>query len=176
MQYEIDPTCVNRNCLWQKVTNPYDQWCCKRGSFIYHTKNCQKECKMRPSSSIFRALTWRRRTPTAAAEKTMSAAGVGEVAAAKRFVAGIVEGQRWRQGLCESGRKDNDCGEACIYRDRDATVLLHRCPWRFTSKGHMAVMQHIGGCSTFPRTPRLSGGRSRFSGFQVKRIDHLKQI
>ena len=31
---------------------------------------------MRPSSSIFRALTWRRRTPTATAEKTMSAAGV----------------------------------------------------------------------------------------------------
>ena len=31
---------------------------------------------MRPSSSIFRALTWRRRTPTVAAEKTMSAAGV----------------------------------------------------------------------------------------------------
>ena len=30
---------------------------------------------MRPSSSIFRALTWRRRTPTAAAEKTMSAVG-----------------------------------------------------------------------------------------------------
>ena len=31
---------------------------------------------MRPSSLIFRALTWRRRTPTAAAEKTMSATGV----------------------------------------------------------------------------------------------------
>ena len=31
---------------------------------------------MRPSSSIFCALTWRRRTPTAAAEKTMSAADV----------------------------------------------------------------------------------------------------
>ena len=31
---------------------------------------------MRPSSSIFRALTWRRRTPTTMAEKTMSAAGV----------------------------------------------------------------------------------------------------
>ena len=29
-------------------------------------------------------------------------------------------------------------------------------------------MQHIGGCSTFPRTPGLSGGRSHFSGFQVK--------
>jgi len=31
---------------------------------------------MRPSGSIFRSLTWRRRTPMAAAEKTMSAAGV----------------------------------------------------------------------------------------------------
>ena len=31
---------------------------------------------MRPSSSIFRALTWRWRTPTATAEKTMSAVGV----------------------------------------------------------------------------------------------------
>ena len=30
----------------------------------------------RPSSSIHHALTWRRRTPTAAAERTMSAAGV----------------------------------------------------------------------------------------------------
>ena len=34
------------------------------------------EWKRRPSSSIVRALTWRRRTPTATAEKTMSAAGV----------------------------------------------------------------------------------------------------
>ena len=72
--------------------------------------------------------------------------------------------------MCESGRKDNDCGEACIYRDMDDTVLLHRCPWRFTSEGHMAIMQHIGGCSTFPRTPGLSGGRSHFSGFQVKEL------
>ena len=31
---------------------------------------------MKPSSSIFRALAWRRRTPTATAERTMSAAGV----------------------------------------------------------------------------------------------------
>ena len=31
---------------------------------------------MRPSSSIFRALTWRRRTPTATAERTMSAIGM----------------------------------------------------------------------------------------------------
>ena len=47
-------------------------------------------------------------------------------------------------------------------------MLLHRCPWRFTSEGHVAIMQHIGGCSTFPRTPGLSGGRSHFSGFQVE--------
>ena len=32
-----------------------------------------------PSSSIFRALTWRRRTPTATAERTMSAVGVKTV-------------------------------------------------------------------------------------------------
>ena len=31
---------------------------------------------MRPSSLIFRALTWRRRTPTATAERKMSATGV----------------------------------------------------------------------------------------------------
>ena len=31
---------------------------------------------MRPSSSIFRALTWRRRTPTATVERTMFAVGV----------------------------------------------------------------------------------------------------
>ena len=29
-------------------------------------------------------------------------------------------------------------------------------------------MQHIGGCSTFPRMPGLSSGRSHFSGFQVE--------
>ena len=72
--------------------------------------------------------------------------------------------------MCESGRKDNDCGEACIYIDRDSTVLLHRCPWRFTSEGHVAIMQHIGGCSKFPRMPGLSGGRSHFSRFQVKEL------
>ena len=39
---------------------------------------------MRPSSSIFHALTWRRRTPTVAAEKTMSAAGVMTVSVRSR--------------------------------------------------------------------------------------------
>ena len=34
------------------------------------------EKNRRPSSSAHRALTWRRRTPTATAERTMSATGV----------------------------------------------------------------------------------------------------
>ena len=39
-------------------------------------------------------------------------------------------------------------GEACIYRDRDGTVLLHRCPWRFAYEEHVAIMQNFGVCST----------------------------
>ena len=31
-------------------------------------------------------------------------------------------------------------------------------------------MKHIRGCSTFPRMPGLSGGRSHFYGFQVKEL------
>ena len=38
----------------------------------------------RPSSSIHRALTWRRRTPTVTAEKTMSAAGMKTVSVRSR--------------------------------------------------------------------------------------------
>ena len=34
----------------------------------------------------------------------------------------------------------------------------------------MACMQLIESCSMFPRTPGLSGGRSHFSGFQVKEL------
>ena len=42
--------------------------------------------KMRPSSSIFRALTWRWRTPTAATERTRSAAGRRTGSGKSRFV------------------------------------------------------------------------------------------
>ena len=66
--------------------------------------------------------------------------------------------------------KDFDHDEMCIYKRRDNTAQLRRCPWRFTSEGHVAIMQHIRGCSMFPRTPGLSGGRSHFSGFQVKEL------
>ena len=44
---------------------------------------------MRPSSSIFRALTWRRRTPTATAEKTMSAASVRIVSVRSRQLSAL---------------------------------------------------------------------------------------
>ena len=81
---------------------------------------------------------------------------------------GFVEVERWK--------KDFDRDVMCIYKERDSTAQLRRCPWRFTSEGHMANMQHIGSCSMFPRTPGLSGGRSGFSGFQAIRIEHLKQI
>ena len=81
---------------------------------------------------------------------------------------GFVEVERWK--------KDFDSDWMCIYRERDGTAQLRRCPWRFTSEGHMANMQHIGSCPTFPRPPGLSDGRSGFSGFQAVRIEHLKQI
>ena len=55
-----------------------------------------------------------------------------------------------------------------IYKEEGDIVQLHRCPWWFTSEGHVAIMQHIGGCSTFPRMPGLSGGGSHLSEFQVE--------
>ena len=60
-----------------------------------------------------------------------------------------------------------------IYKEKEGgAVQLHRCPWRFTSEGHMANMQPIGSCSMFPRTPGLSGGRSGFFGFHAIRMQH----
>ena len=44
-----------------------------------------------------------------------------------------------------------------IYKERDGTAQLRRCPWQFTSEGHIASMQHLVSCSVFPRTPGLSG-------------------
>ena len=59
---------------------------------------------MRPSSSIFRALTWRRRTPTTAAEKTMSAAGVNTAS------------ERSRQLSASSPASSRACGGARVCR------------------------------------------------------------
>ena len=136
------------------------------------------EAERRPSSSISRALTWRRRTPTAAAEKTRSAAGVRTASKKSRQLSASSPASMRASGaarVCarwQSGRRDNDWGVACIYKDRDDAALLRRCPWRFTSEGHVACMQLIGSCSMFPCTPGLSGGRSGFSGIQAIRIQH----
>ena len=58
----------------------------------------------------------------------------------------------------------------CIYKVKGCAVQLRRCPWRFTSYGHVACMQFIESCSMFPRTPGLSGGRSGFFGMQAREI------
>ena len=58
-----------------------------------------------------------------------------------------------------------------IYKERDDTAQLRRCPSRFTSKGHVASMQHIGCCSMFPRTPGLSGW-----SFRILRLSGNKDI
>ena len=78
--------------------------------------------------------------------------------------------------MCEVERweKDFDRDVMCIYKERDSIAQLRRCPWRFTSEGHVASMQHIGSCSMFPCMPGLSGGRSGFSRFQAIRVKRLK--
>ena len=115
-----------------------------------------------PSSSIHRALTWRRRIPTAVAERMISAAGVrtaseksrqlsASLPASSRASGGARVCERWR-----GGRRIFDRDVMGIYKERDSIVQLRRCPWRFTSDGHVASMQHLGSCSMFPRTHGLS--------------------
>ena len=135
----------------------------------------------RPSSSVHRALTWRRRTPTATAERTMSAAGVRTTSeksqqlsasspASSRASGGARVLTRWR-----GGRRFSLPQGTCIYKEVCGTAQLRWCPWRFTSEGHVARMQHTQSCPTFPRPPSLSDGCSGFSGFQTIRMNHLKQ-
>ena len=112
---------------------------------------------------IFRALTWRRRTPTATVERTRSMAGMrtaleksrqlsASSPASSRDSGGARICERWR-----GGRRSFDGDVMGIYKERDSTTQLRRCPWRFTSEGHVASMQLLGSCSMFPRTPGLSG-------------------
>ena len=73
----------------------------------------------RPSSSIHRALTWRRRTPTAAAERTMPAAGVRTASEKSRQLSAsspassrasggarvLMEVERWKKDFLTAGGK-----------------------------------------------------------------------
>ena len=126
----------------------------------------------RPSSSIHHALSWRRRTPTTAVEKTMSAAGVRTASeksrqlsasspASSRASGGARVLTRWR-----GGRRFSLQQGARIYKEVCGTTQLRRCPWWFTSEGHVASMQHTQSFPTFPRPPGMSDGCSGFSGFQ----------
>ena len=135
----------------------------------------------RPSSSIHHALTWRRRTPMAAAERTMYAPGVRTVSekswqlsasslASSRASSGARVLTRWR-----GGRRFSLPQGTYIYKEVCGTAQLRRCPWQFTSEGHVASMQHTQSCPTFPRPPGLSDGHSSFSVFQTIRMNHLKQ-
>ena len=136
---------------------------------------------MRPSSSISRALTWRRRTPMAAAERTMSAASVRTASEKSRQLSALSPVSsaasggarvltRWR-----GGRRFSLPQGTCIYKEGCGIAQLRRCPCLFTSEGHVASMQHTESCPTFPRPPGLSDGCSGFSGFQTIRMNHLKQ-
>ena len=82
---------------------------------------------MRPSSSISRALTWRRETATAAVEKMRSAAGVRTALEKSRQLSASSPASssasggarvfgRWR-----GGRRIFDRDGMCIYKERDNT-------------------------------------------------------
>ena len=70
---------------------------------------------MRPSSSLFRALTWRRRTPTATAERTMSAVGVKTALERLRQRSASSPASSSARGgarvLARVEEGDNDCGK-----------------------------------------------------------------
>ena len=95
MQYEIDPTCVNRNYLWLKRMNLSDQKYCKKSFYLPLEELLDR---VGDEAEQFDLLC-----PNLATEDTYGDGGegdvrgrrddgVGEVAAAKRFVTGIVEG------------------------------------------------------------------------------------
>ena len=138
------------------------------------------ERRWRPSSSIFRAITWRRRTPTVTAERRRFAAGVrtaseksrqlsASSSASSRATGGARVCERWR-----GGRRIFDRDVTGIYKERDGTSQLCKCPWRFTSDEHVVSMQHLGSCSMFPCTPGLSGWSFRILRFSGKKDMALK--
>ena len=95
MQNEIDPTCGNRNHLWLKRMTLSDQKDCKKRFYLPHEElldGVGEEVEQFDLPS-----------PNLATEDTYGDGGehdvrgrhedgVGEVTAAKRFVAGVVEG------------------------------------------------------------------------------------
>ena len=95
MQNEIDPTCGNRNHLWLKRMNLSDQKDCKKRFYLPHEELLDGSGEEAEQFDL--------PCPNLATDDTYGDGGeddvrgrredgVGEVAAAKRFVADIVEG------------------------------------------------------------------------------------
>ena len=85
---------------------------------------------MRPSNSIFRALTWRRRTPTATAERTMSAVGVKTAL------------ERLRQGSASSPASSRASGGARV-RARVEEEIMTVVRRVFIGKGRHCVITQV---------------------------------
>ena len=100
-----------------------------------------------PSSSIFRALTWRRRTPTAAAEKTMFAAGVKTASTRSRQRSASSPASSRASGGARVGRGGEvveetfDRDGTCIYRHGRRHSVITQVPLtvhvRVTRGGHV---------------------------------------
>ena len=113
----------------QNWTDSTDQTCGK-SEFYLQLKELLDEAKRMSSSPVSRAQRWRRKTPTAAAERMRSAAGVRTVSvrsrqlsasssASSRASVGARVCERWRRR-----KKDFDRAEIGIYKDRDSTTQL----------------------------------------------------
>ena len=126
---------------------------------------------MRPSSSIFRALTWRRRTPTATAERTMSAVGVKTAS------------ERLRQRSASSPASSRASGGARVRaRVEEEIMTVVRCVFigigaalhYYTgAPGDSHLRNTWPSCSISEVVPHPTHawiGRSHFSGFQVKEL------
>ena len=108
---------------------------------------------MRPSSSLFRALTWRRRTPTATAERTMSAVGVKTASerlrqrsASSPMSSRASDGARVRARVEEG---DNDCGK-CDFIGSGAAL----CYYTGAPVGsHLRNAWPVSGCLGFVPRP-----------------------
>ena len=95
MQNEIDPTCRNRNLLWLKRMNLSDQKYCKRRFYLPHEELLdgvgeEAEQFNLPCSNLATEDTYGDGGEDDA--RGLRDDGVGEVAAAKCFITGVVEG------------------------------------------------------------------------------------
>ena len=73
---------------------------------------------MRPSSSIFRALTWRRKTPMVTAEKTMSTAGVRTASVRSRQLSALSPASSSASGgarVCARVEEEIMTGVWCVF-------------------------------------------------------------